>query len=129
MASSLQFHCIINNRCDVPLKVKETYHRSGRWYPEEVSQPKDVPAKQVIKAFASSGRIASSSGTEGYVIYQLGNEPNAWIKIYWDVPWLTNSNNKFKIETSHENIIVQTDGFIGTGSVENILLKVIDLRD
>jgi hypothetical protein len=129
MADSLQFHCTINNRCDVPLKLKGSSHSWGRWYPTESDQPKEVPAKQATKAFSSSGRTSSASGTEGYVIYQLGDDANAWIKIYWDVPWAPGSDNKVNLEESHEDIVVAMEGFVGSGSTESIILKVIDGRD
>jgi len=129
MADSLQFHCTINNRCDVPLKVKDTHHDWGRWYPTESETPKQVPANQTVKAFASSGRTSSASGTEGYATYQLGDDSSAWIKIYWDVPWAPGASNTVNIETSDDDIVAAITGLVGSGSTENVLIKVVDGRD
>ncbi|MBD2494884.1 MAC/perforin domain-containing protein [Nostoc sp. FACHB-280] len=115
ITKSLQLYCTINNRCDLPLKVKEYHYAEQCCQNHESSPPKDVAAKQVIQVLAMSG-------TEGYVIYQLGNDPNAWIKIFWD------RISGFQIETFHKNIVVQCDGFIGSALVENVLLKVSDFR-
>ncbi|MBD2596568.1 hypothetical protein H6G74_19850 [Nostoc spongiaeforme FACHB-130] len=115
ITKSLQLYCTINNRCDLILKVKEYYYAEQCCPNHESSPPKDVPAKQVIQVLAMSG-------TEGYVIYQLGDDPNAWIKIFWD------RISGFQIETFHEDIVVQCDGFIGSALVENVLLKIADVR-
>ena len=128
MAQTLQFHCTINNRCSVPLKVKETQHSGGTWYPEEFSIPKNVPAKQVFQSFSSSGRKGSVLGTEGYIIYQLGDEADAWIKIYWDITWAPTIPNKVQVEESHDDIVVSMEGFIGLGLIENVTFKVFDGR-
>ncbi|OCQ95056.1 hypothetical protein BCD64_27215 [Nostoc sp. MBR 210] len=115
ITKSLQLYCTINNRCDLPLKLQEYHYAEQCYSNHKSSPPKDVPAKQVIQVLAMSG-------TEGYVIYQLGDDPNAWIKIFWD------RISGFQIETFHEDIVVQCDGFIGSALVENVLLKIADVR-
>ena len=128
MADSLQMICHINNRTHQPLKFQSEHLVWGKWTETPNQYPVDVPARESILAFRSSGRSNTSSGAEGYVVYQLGDEPEATVTIYWDVPWLAGSSNKVTTKTSHQDIAASIEGFAGSGRVEDVIVKVVDGR-
>jgi len=64
------------------------------------------------------------AGAEGTVWYQVGDDANNTIKIYWDVPTTPFSKNRVTVENSKEEIMTQLTGFSGSGSVESCTVRV-----
>ncbi len=128
MADSLQMICHINNRTNQTLKFQSEHLVWGKWADPPNQYPVDVPPKESVLAFRSSGRSNSASGTEGYVVYQVGDESETTVTIYWDVPWAAGSSNKVTTKTSHQDIAASIEGFAGSGRVEDVIVKVVDGR-
>ena len=128
MAETIQFICHINNRTSVPLKLKSFDQEWGKCTDGPNQCPVEIAVKEQKLAFRCSGRRGSSSGTEGTAVYQLGDDPEVWIKIYWDVTWCAGCDNHLKTGASDEDIAVEANGFSGSGSVEDVTIKVIDGR-
>lgn len=128
MSENIQFICTINNRTSETLKVQSTELKWGKFDDSPNFWPIDIPARSEKGAFRSSGRQSSSSGTEGTVTYQLGDKKDEWIKIYWDVPWLSGARNTLKVETFDEDVLAAVHGFTGGGAVESVVITVADAR-
>ncbi|MER8105998.1 aegerolysin family protein [Kitasatospora sp. NPDC094016] len=124
MAETLVFACTIENLTATPLKVKSVNLEWGKWEDRGNHKPVEIPAGKRLQAFRTSGRQSSSSGTEGTVVYQFGDDSDATVEIYWDVPWAPGANNTLKVNTSSKYIVVQTDGFVGSGSTETVTMNV-----
>lgn len=128
MSDNIQMICHINNHARQELKVLDYHLDWGKFYDAPNQYPTDIPAKHEELGFRSSGRQGSSSGTEGWVRYTIGGDENAIIKISWDVPWLSGAHNMVKAGTTNEDIAAEIEGFSGTGSVEDVTVKVVDGR-
>jgi len=127
-SENIQMICGINNRTDHELKVKSKSLEWGKFEDSPNFPPVNIPAKTNKGAFRSSGRQGTASGTEGTVVYQLGDDENATITIYWNVPWAPGASNKVTADTSDEDISASVEGFTGSGSVESVTIKVVDGR-
>jgi hypothetical protein len=127
-SENIQMICGINNRTDQELKVQSASLRWGKFEDSPNFPPVNIPAKTNKGAFRSSGRQGSAAGTEGTVVYQIGDDENATITIYWDVPWAPGASNKVTASTSDEDISASVEGFVGSGAVESVTVKVVDGR-
>ncbi|MFJ9826995.1 aegerolysin family protein [Streptomyces sp. NPDC101160] len=128
MSEQMFIACTINNRTKVTLKVVKYELYWGKWEDVGNFPPIDIPAGKELPAFHSSGRKGSSGGTEGYVIYQLGDDSQATFKVYWDVPF-GSKHNTVKVEPSDADISVNVKGYVGEGAGEAITLTVHDDRN
>jgi len=126
MSENCQCHVTINNRCSVPLKVQSAKTDWGKWF--GVGEPKEIAAKKTVQAFGAAGRQSSAAGCDGTVIYQLGDNPNDWVKIYYSVPLGTGKKCEFRVEESHDDIVAGVEGFNPDAWILNIMLKVVDAR-
>jgi len=128
MSEMIQMICGINNRTDQTLKVQSKHLQWGKWEDVGNFPPVDIPPKTNKGAFRSSGRQGSASGTQGYVVYQLGDDPNAIITITWDVPWAPGAKNTVTATTFNEDVSASVEGFVGSGPVESVTVRVVDGR-
>lgn len=130
MSENIQMICKINNRAKETLRLKSADLNWGKFDDSPNQYPvKAIEAKRTADpAFRSSGRQGSASGTEGTVIYQLGDNADAWIKIYWDVPWAPGASNSVNTETFDPDVAASVDGFAGHGAVESVTINIIDGR-
>ncbi|MFD5088693.1 aegerolysin family protein [Kitasatospora sp. NPDC058406] len=127
MSEQMFISCTINNRTKFKLKVQKYDLSYGKWEDVGNFPPIDIPAGKELAAFHSSGRKGAAAGTEGYVIYELGDDSGATIKIYWDIPW-GSSTNTLKVEPSDPDISVNIKGWVGSGAGEAPVLTVHDDR-
>ena len=86
------------------------------------------PAKDIMPgtsqvAFVASQNIAPA-GPEGTVWYQLGDDANKTISIYFDVPTNPLKDNTVNVDTSDPNLSAARSGFNGKGNVEVCTLRV-----
>ena len=87
------------------------------------------PAKDIMPgtsqvAFVASQNIAPA-GPEGTVWYQLGDDANKTISIYFDVPTRPFSDNRVQVDTSGDpNLSAVLSGFNGRGSDERCTVRV-----
>jgi len=119
-----QCHITINNRTPKHLRLLKTDIPWGEF--------RDGPANDISPmsegvAFVATG-VVGPAGTEGTVVYQIGDDANATVSIYFDIPTRPLSSNTVKVDTSDENIAGQLTGFSGSGSTESCTVKVIDGR-
>lgn len=129
MAETIQFICAVNNRTGHELKLQSQHLDWGKFEDSPNFPPVDsIAAHKEVKALRSSGRRGSSSGTEGTVVYQFGDNADQWVKIYWDVTWCSGCDNKVHTSTFDEDVSAEVDGFTGSGSVEDVTIKIIDGR-
>ncbi|WP_411141612.1 aegerolysin family protein [Streptomyces sp. x-80] len=119
MSENLVFGCQLKNLTGGLLKLKYEHLDWGKWTDLGNHAPVDLEKKFDGEAFRSSGRQSTATGTTGTVIYQLGDNPDQWVKIYWSIPWVTGSTNTLELSTyDHDRLVVQHNGFAGQGSVE-----------
>lgn len=128
MSESIQMRCSINNRTNQVLKVDSDRLKWGKFYDSPNFAPVDIPAMSNQKAFRSSGKLGTASGTEGTVVYRMGDDPYAIITIYWDVPWKKNQNNVIRVTSFHQDVSVSVVGYTGQGPVESVTITVVDGR-
>jgi hypothetical protein len=62
------------------------------------------------------------------VKYQFQDDANSWLLISFDVTANPLSKNTVKVETSHEDLSAQLEGFIGDGNHETCTVKFVDGR-
>ncbi|MFD5088690.1 hypothetical protein ACFWOG_39555 [Kitasatospora sp. NPDC058406] len=117
----------INNRTKVVLKVQNYELEAGTWKGVGDFPPVDVPpGGNGPAAFHCSAKEGTASGIEGYVIYQMGEDPSTTIKITWWLLW--GGSNDIKIEPSDPDISVSMKGWVGHGASESPVLTVHDER-
>ncbi|MFF0149409.1 aegerolysin [Amycolatopsis sulphurea] len=128
-SETIQFICTIDNRANVALTLQSKELKWGKFYDDPNFSPVEtIPSKKEIPAFRTSGKAGSSSGTEGTVVYQFGDDAKTVVTIYWDVTWCAGCDNHLKAEASDDDIAVQVTGWKGSGSVEAVVIKVVDGR-
>jgi hypothetical protein len=128
MSEMIQMICSVNNRTDQELKVKSSHLNWGKWDDVGNFPPVNIPAKTNKGAFRSSGRQGSASGTQGNVVYQIGDDAEAIITITWDVPWAPGAKNTVTATTFNEDVVASVEGFVGSGPVESVTVRVVDGR-
>jgi hypothetical protein len=89
-----------------------------------LSPPNDLAPGVTAPGPHSAGREASPSGTEGWVKYQLGPDPNDWAQFNWDVPWTPGAANTFKVTLGNDSMMMQVDGWVGSGPAEAPVVSV-----
>jgi hypothetical protein len=128
VSENIQMICTINNRTDQELKVKSKFLNWGKWTDGPNFPPVAIPARTARPAFRSSGKEGLAEGTEGNVVYQLGDNEDEIITIYWDVPWAPGARNRVWATTFTEDVSASVEGFNGGGAVESVVVKVLDGR-
>jgi len=88
------------------------------------------PAKDIMPgtsqvAFVAHDRMGPV-GTEGTVWYQLGDDANKTISIYFDVPTRPFSDNTVQVDTSGDpNLSTVLSGFNGKSHDERCTIRVV----
>ena len=123
-SENIQMICTVNNRAKQELKVQSKDLDWGKFTAEPVA----IPSKAVLPAFRSTGRQGSASGTQGKVVYQIGDDAAAIITISGDVPWAPGASNKVTTSTFSEDVGASIAGFVGSGPVESVTITVVDGR-
>ena len=118
-----QCHITINNRASVDLVVD---HEKVEWG-EYLQAPANIPKKNGKKAFAARG-VLGPAGTQGEVVYRLGEDRGATVSIKYDIPTKPWESNVVTVTTSNPDIIASTEGFTGSGATEACTIKVADIR-
>jgi hypothetical protein len=91
---------------------------------------REEPAKDLIPgtsqvAFVANDRIGPV-GTEGIVWYQLGDDADKTISIYFDVPTRPFSDNTVQVDTSGDpNLSAVLSGFNGKSRYERCTVRVV----
>jgi hypothetical protein len=123
MSDRYQCHITINNRARDTLKLLRQELQWG----EYTKAPVEIPKGIVAKAFSAQGKPWAPGGTEGTVVYQIGDDANSTITIYFDVPVTT--SNTLSAKTSHPDLAATVEDFRGSGTtVESCTIKVVDAR-
>jgi hypothetical protein len=92
-----QCQIMINNRARDHLKLLKTEIPWGQFREGPVP---DLPPMTETKAFVATGSIGPA-GTEGTVTYQIGDDANTTVSVYFDIPTRPLSSN-----TVHADIAV-----------------------
>jgi len=86
------------------------------------------PTKDIMPGTSQVAFVASMDrgpgGTEGTVWYQLGDDANKSITIYFDVPTNPLRDNTVTVDTSDLNLSAVLSGFNGRGSDERCTVRV-----
>ena len=86
------------------------------------------PTKDIMPGISQVAFVASMDrgpgGTEGTVWYQLGDDANKSITIYFDVPTNPLKDNTVNTDTSNPGLGAVRTGFNGKGNVEVCTLRV-----
>jgi hypothetical protein len=120
-----QCHILINNRTSLHLHQLKKDLPWGRWKEGPVD---DIKPNTETKAFVATGAPGLPSGTEGTVVYQLGDDANTTFTIYFDIPTKPLSSNTVRVDSSDTDVAAMLSGFNGGGAVESCTVKVIDGR-
>lgn len=110
MGASEKFYLTIDNQSKTKTLIfKEIHFDWGR----ETSPPViKVSPKETVQVLVAQGRDNTSSGTEGYIIYEIEGLPGRWVKASWDVPWRAGATNTCSLSTSDDDTAEDTDGTI-----------------
>ena len=119
-----QCHIVINNRTHDHLKLLKTDLPWGEFREGPVA---DIPPQSETKAFVATGSVGPA-GTEGTVVYKIGDDANTTVSIYFDIPTRPLSSNTVRVDTSNPDVAGQVGGLAGKGSTESCTVKVIDGR-
>ena len=111
----------IDNRTPQHLKLQKQDIPCGRF---QEGPEKDLMPRTSKSAFVASGN-PGLLGTEGTVWYQLGDDANKTMSIYFDVPTRPFSDNKVNVDTSDPNLAAVLSGFKGSGNVEVCTIRVV----
>ena len=114
-------HITIDNRTPHHLRLQK---QEIPWGSFEEGPEKDLMPKTSKVAFVASGNVGPA-GTEGTVWYQLGDDANKTITIYFDVPTNPLKDNTVNVDTSDPNLAAVRTGFNGKGSVEDCTVRVV----
>ena len=119
LSTRFQCHLTINNRLDTDLVVQpsSTQLPYGQWDKE----PTDVPMKSTGIAFVATGQTGRA-GCEGTVVYQVRNDPNQTITVYFNVPEYSTTNTVKATPTGA--LTARLDGFSGKGATESCVITV-----
>jgi hypothetical protein len=117
------YKCFVtmDNRTAQHLKLQKQEIPWGRF---QEGPEKDLMPRTSKSVFVASG-VAGPAGTEGSVVYQLGDDANKTISIYFDVPTRPFSDNTVRVETSDPNLAAVLSGFKGSGNVEVCTIRVV----
>ena len=119
-----QCHLSINNRAHDHLRLLKSDLDWGVFRDGPVT---DIPPLTEVKAFVATG-ATGPAGTEGTVVYQIGDDANTTVSVYFDVPTRPLSHNTVRADSSNPDVAAQVTGFDGSGSTESCTVKVIDGR-
>lgn len=122
MSDAYQCHITINNQTTSHLKLLKTDIPWGEFTAGPV---KDLLPKTTALAFVAKGRSWREGGAEGAVVYQVGDNPNNTVNIYFDVPIGSPSNRV--IVTPSSGVATQLAGFKGSGKVEICTIELTDI--
>ncbi|MBD2813649.1 hypothetical protein ID850_02460 [Xenorhabdus sp. Flor] len=64
---------------------------------------KEVPPKSTVQVLIAQGRDNTSSGTEGWIKYDVKDTPGKWVQANWDVPWLSGKKNTCTLLSSADD--------------------------
>ncbi len=124
MAEGYQCSITINNRTAFDLRVQKQDLAFGVFK----AGPSNVPKKATAIGFVATGTpYLPLVGSEGAVIYQIGDDANTTVTIAWDIP-ASQPSNKVIVDTSNQDIAAQLNGFVGSGDAETCTLTVVDGR-
>jgi hypothetical protein len=114
-------HITIDNRTSHHLKLQKQDIPWGRF--QEGPERDLMPGVSKL-AFVASGNPGVPAGTEGTVWYQLGDDANKTLTIYFDVPTNPLKDNTVNTDTSNPGLGAVRTGFNGKGNVEVCTLRV-----
>jgi hypothetical protein len=114
-------HITIENQTSFHLKYVKSDLPWGKFVEGPVA---DILPDRVMVAFVASGSVGPA-GTEGTVWYQLGDDANKTISIYFDIPTTPFSSNTVKVDASQPKIAAMLQGFKGSGSDEACIVRVV----
>ena len=110
----------IDNRTPKHLRFQKQDIPWGRF---DEGPEKDIMPKTVKRAFVACGN-PGLAGTEGTVWYQLDDDANKTITIYFDIPTNPAKDNTVTPDTSDPNLLAVRSGFKGKGNVEDCTIRV-----
>jgi hypothetical protein len=117
-----------NYKCFITIDNRTTRHlklqkKDIPWGKFQDGPEIDLMPQTSKSAFVASGN-PGAAGTEGTVLYQLGDDANKTMSIYFDVPTRPFSDNRVKVDTSDPNLFAALSGFKGSGNVEVCTIRV-----
>jgi len=119
-------HMQINNRTAEHLRLLKSELPWGVFTNGPVSDV--APHQDAVTAFIATGSTGPA-GTEGTVVYQIGDDANVTVSVYFNIssnPFV--SSNTVKVTTSDPDVAAQLSGFDGSVAAEVCSIKLIDGR-
>jgi hypothetical protein len=117
-----------NYKCFITIDNKTPHHLKLQkqdipWGRFQEGPERDLLPQTSKTAFVASGN-PGPAGTEGTVWYQVGDDANKTLSIYFDVP-TSSPDNKVNTYTTDPNLAVGRSGFNGKGNVEVCTIRVL----
>jgi hypothetical protein len=84
----------------------------------------DIMPDQTKLAFIASGLNNLPGGTQGSVVYQLGDDANKTISIVFEVTATPFTRNTVTVDSSSPKLGPVLTGFKGEGNMENCMIRV-----
>jgi len=117
-----------NYKCNITIDNKTSYHlrllkQEIPWDSFQQGPEQDLMPGTSKTAFEACGN-PGPAGTEGTVVYQLGDDANKTITIYFDVPTNPFKDNVVAVDTSNPNLLAVRSGFNGKGNTEICTVRV-----
>jgi hypothetical protein len=122
--NNYQCHITINNRSAEHLRLLKSEIPWGLFREGPLA---DIAPHAEMTAFVATGSTGLA-GTEGTVVYQLGDDANTTVSVYFNIPSRPGSSNTVTVDSSDVDVAAQLTGFNGGGATEVCTVKVIDGR-
>lgn len=84
----------------------------------------DIPPEQEMQAFMANGKFGPE-GTEGYVVYQIGDDANKTITINFNIPTNPLASNTITVDVSDRKFAAMMQDFVGSGASESVTLRIV----
>jgi hypothetical protein len=116
-----QCHITIDNRTTEHIRLLK---KDTPWGVFKAGPVADIGPKLTTVAFVATGKPGLPGGAEGTVTYQVGDDANQTVAIYYDIPATPFTSNTVRVDTSSDDIVAQLTGFRGDGSTESCIVKL-----
>jgi len=115
-------------RCTITIDNGTGHHLQLLKYDLPWGKFRQEPTKDIMPGTSQVAFVAQGmgpAGPEGTVWYQLGDDANKSITIYFDIPTTPLKDNTVTVDTSDPNLAAVLSGFTGRQSDERCTVRVV----
>ncbi|PQQ28937.1 hypothetical protein CE143_11830 [Photorhabdus luminescens] len=103
MGAAEKFYLTIRNDSKHKKLIFDQIHFDWGRVSDDSYPVTEVPPQTTIQVLVAQGRENASSGTQGWIRYKVENIPGKWVRVDWDVPWLSGQENTCSPSNSDQN--------------------------